>query len=123
VTLAEFIAEPLVFYKEGYYIREFLLEELKETGTRPNIVFETNLFSLVKSLVRNGTGISTFLRMVVAADTDLAAVSFEPPLHLDLLIAWKRHTYLSRANRAFVDFLLQESGKIRGENQGLGGRG
>ncbi|HBA90150.1 MAG TPA: LysR family transcriptional regulator [Geobacter sp.] len=109
VTLSEFVGEPLVFYKEGYYIREFFLEELKEAGTVPNIVFETNLFSLVKSLVRNGTGISIFLKMVVAADTDLAAVSFDPPLYLDLLIAWKRDLYLSLANRAFVDFLLQRS--------------
>jgi DNA-binding transcriptional LysR family regulator len=106
VTLAEFIREPLVFYKEGYYIREFFFDALKESGAAPNIVFETNLFSLVKSLVRNGTGISTFLRMVVAADDDLAAVSFDPPLYLDLLIAWKKHLYLSRANRAFVDFLM-----------------
>ena len=118
VTLAEFIGEPLVFYKEGYYIREFFLEALKETGSAPNIVFETNLFSLVKSLVRNGTGISIFLRMVVAADTDLAAVSFEPPLHLDLLIAWKRHAYLSLANRAFVEFLLQRASGDRGAEAG-----
>jgi DNA-binding transcriptional LysR family regulator len=109
VTLAEFIAEPLVFYKEGYYIREFFLEALKETGSTPNIVFETNLFSLVKSLVQNGTGISTFLKMVVADDADLAAVSFDPPLYLDLLIAWKKHIYLSRANRAFVEFLLERA--------------
>lgn len=109
VTLAEFIGEPLVFYKEGYYLREFFLEALKETGSTPQIVFETNLFSLVKSLVRNGTGISTFLKMVVAADPDLVAVSFDPPLYLDLLIAWKKHIYLSRANRAFVEFLLQRA--------------
>ena len=110
VTLAEFIGEPLVFYKEGYYIREFFLEVLKGAGAAPNIVFETNLFSLVKSLVRNGMGISIFLRMVVSADSDLAAVSFDPPLHLDLLVAWKKQAYLSRANRAFVDFLLQQIG-------------
>ncbi|GFO60657.1 LysR family transcriptional regulator [Geomonas silvestris] len=108
VTLAEFIREPLVFYKEGYYIREFFLDVLKGTGAAPSIVFETNLFSLVKSLVRNGTGISIFLRMVVSADQDLAAVSFDPPLHLDLLIAWKKQVYLSRANRAFADFLLKQ---------------
>jgi DNA-binding transcriptional LysR family regulator len=107
VSLAELIAQPLVFYKEGYYIREFFLEALKGTGAAPNIVFETNLFSLVKSLVRNGMGVSIFLRMVVASDPELAAVSFDPPLHLDLLIAWKKQVYLSRANRAFADFLLQ----------------
>ncbi|MBJ6800980.1 LysR family transcriptional regulator [Geomonas propionica] len=109
VTLAEFIGEPLVFYKEGYYIREFFLEALKGIGSAPRIIFETNLFSLVKSLVRNGTGISIFLKMVVTEDNDLAAVSFDPPLHLDLLIAWKKDTYLSLANRAFVDFLLEHA--------------
>lgn len=109
VTLDQLTGEPLVFYKEGYYIREFFLEALKGTGTAPDIVFETNLFSLVKSLVRNGTGISIFLKMVVAGDGDLAAVSFDPPLHLDLVIAWKKGTYLSLANRAFVDFLLQHT--------------
>ena len=121
VALAEFIGEPLVFYKEGYYIREFFLEALKETGAAPNIVFETNLFSLVKSLVRNGMGISIFLRMVVSADPDLAAISFDPPLYLDLLIAWKKQLYLSRANRAFVDFLLQQIGE-RGDAAGIAPR-
>jgi len=106
LTFAEFIGEPLVFYKEGYYIREYLQEALKEIGMTPNIVFETNLFSLIKSLVKNETGISTFLRMAVAGESNLAAVPFDPPLYLELLIAWKKHQYLSRANRAFVDFLL-----------------
>jgi DNA-binding transcriptional LysR family regulator len=109
VTFADFVSQPLVFYKEGYYLRELVLEVLKRSGAAPRIVFETNLFSLVKSLVREGMGISAFLRMVVAGDDDLAAVSFDPPLYLDLVIAWKRGAYLSRANRAFVDFLLERT--------------
>lgn len=109
VSFAEFTREPLVFYKEGYYIRELIFDVLKGTGATPNIVFETNLFSLVRSLVEQGLGISTFLRMVVTGDSGLTAVSFDPPLHLDLMIAWKKHGYLSRANRAFVDFLLEQT--------------
>ncbi len=115
VTLGEFMRQPLVFYKEGYYIRELIFDVTKESGIVPNIVFETNLFSLVKSLVRNGLGISTFLRMVVTNDDDLKAVSFDPPLYLDLLIAWKRQGYLSRANRAFVDFLLEQTKGYAGQ--------
>jgi DNA-binding transcriptional LysR family regulator len=111
VTFAEFARQPLVFYKEGYYLRELITDVLKDGGTTANIIFETNLFSLIKSLVRNGLGISTFLRMVVAGDDELTAVSFDPPLYLDLLIAWKKHGYLSRANRAFVDFLLEQTGE------------
>jgi Transcriptional regulator len=48
VTFAEFAGQPLVFYKEGYYQRELLLEKLRSCGVEPRIVFETNLFSLVK---------------------------------------------------------------------------
>ena len=109
ITFAEFACEPLVFYKEGYYIRELIFDVMKGSGAVANIVFETNLFSLVRSLVQNRLGISTFLRMVVTPDSGLVAVPFDPPIHLDLMIAWKRHGYLSRANRAFVDFLLEQT--------------
>lgn len=109
VPFTEFVREPLVFFKEGYYLRELFFEELREKGGTPNIVFETNLYSLIKPLVRDGLGITSFLRMVVASDSDLVAVSFDPPLHLDLMIAWKKHAYLSRPNRAFVEFLLERT--------------
>lgn len=115
VSLGEFASQPLVFYKEGYYLRELLGELLKDGGFEPDIVFETNLFTLVKSLVREGLGISAFLRMVVADDEDLAAIPFDPPVYLDLVIAWKRGGYLSRANRAFVDFLLEQTAGYRKE--------
>ncbi len=109
VTFAEFRGEPLIFYKEGYYLRELISGMRMETGEPLNIVFETNLFSLVRTLIRRGIGISASLRMVVSADSEVVAVPFDPPLHLDLKIAWKKNAYLSRANRAFVDFLLEQT--------------
>jgi DNA-binding transcriptional LysR family regulator len=111
LRLEEFLCEPLVLFKEGYYMRELMDELIRETDIEPRVVFETNLFSLVRSLVKEGLGISTFLRMVVSGDPELAAVSFDPPLHLDLHIAWKADGYLSRADRAFVDFLLARAGE------------
>lgn len=111
VSLEEFAGQPLIMFKEGYYQREMLFEEMKGSGMTPKVVFETNLYTMVKSLVKKGLGISTLLRMVVEDDAGLRAVSFEPPLHLDLMLAWKKGAYLSRANRAFVDFLMEQ---IRG---------
>jgi DNA-binding transcriptional LysR family regulator len=105
-----FLAEPLVLFKQGYYMRELIDDIMRSHERVPRVVFETNLFSLVRSLIREGVGISTLLRMVVADDPKLAAVPFAPPLHLDLHIAWKADTYLTRANRAFVDFLLEQAG-------------
>lgn len=111
IALAEFLREPLIFFKQGYYMRELMDELVGQSHLKPQVVFETNLFSLVRSLVKERLGISTFLRMVVSGDPDLRAVSFAPPLYLDLVIAWKANRYLSRANRAFIDFLLEKTGE------------
>ena len=110
IRMGEFLQEPLILFKGGYYMRELIDELVAESSVRPQVVFETNLFSLVRSLIKEGLGTSTFLRMVVSGDPDLRALSFDPSLHLDLHIAWKAEGYLSRANRAFVDFLLERAG-------------
>ncbi|MBJ6724054.1 LysR family transcriptional regulator [Geomesophilobacter sediminis] len=109
ITFREFAGEKLLFYKEGYYLREMVLDVLKDYGVKPKVAFESNLFSLNRSLVQKGMGVSIFLKMVVADDPELRIISFDPPLYLDLMIAWKRRGYLSRANRAFADFLLAQA--------------
>ncbi|GFE60060.1 LysR family transcriptional regulator [Geobacter sp. AOG2] len=121
VPLGEFARQPLIMFKEGYYQREMLFEEMQESGMTPQVVFETNLYTMVKSLVKKRLGISTLLRMVVEDDAELRAVSFDPPLHLDLMLAWKKGAYLSRANRAFADFLMEQVrsyGTAAGEENG-----
>jgi len=104
--LEELLSEPLILFKQGYYMRELTDKLQLGLSQKPQVVFETNLFSLVRSLVGEGVGVSTLLRMVVADDSSIAAVSFDPPLYLDLHIAWKEDGYLSRANRAFLNFLM-----------------
>ena len=107
VSMDEFLRQPLILFQEGYQMRELTDEAIRNSGREPRVVFETNLFSLARSVIKEGLGISTFLRMVLAEDAQLAAVSFDPPLYLDLHLAWKADGYLSRANRAFLDFLLE----------------
>lgn len=107
ICLGEFLSEPLILFKEGYYMRELMDSLFAAEGRTAQVVFETNLFSLVRSLIKQGMGVSTFLRMAVSGDEELSAVSFDPPLFLDLLVAWKADRQLSRANRAFIDFLRE----------------
>lgn len=106
IRLQELLSEPLILFKQGYYLRELIDDLQRDLPQKPHVVFETNLFSLVRSLVSEGVGVSTLLRMVVADESNVAAVSFDPPLYLDLHIAWKDAGYLSRANQAFLNFLL-----------------
>lgn len=111
ISLKEFAEEPLVLLKQGYYHRMLIDEASKMHETRLNVTFETNLIPLMKSLVRKGMGISAFLRMVLTEDPDLAAIPFDPPMDIRLVIAWKKDAYLSQANQAFLQFLIERSGE------------
>lgn len=111
ITPAELLQEPLIVYQQGYYMRELIDELIATTGLAAQIVFESNLFSMNRAVTKEGLGVSTFLRMAVSEDPELVTIPFDPPRHLDLVIAWKANRYLSRANRAFIDFLLEQSGE------------
>lgn len=113
---SDFLKEPLIVFKHGYYMREVISKLIKETTIQPNVIFETNTFSLIRPLIKERLGISTFLKMVVNADDDLSAISFDPPLHIELVIAWKKNRYLSRANKAFIDFLIENIAENQGRN-------
>lgn len=108
LSLEEFFRYDLAIFKEGYFLREFIDRMSREHGYQPKIAFETNLTPLTKSIVRQGFAITTFLRMVVEQDPTpgLIAIPFDTPPYLDLSLAWKRGGYLSRADQAFVDYVL-----------------
>ncbi|MGR2739007.1 LysR family transcriptional regulator [Billgrantia sp. Q4P2] len=105
VSAAEFFDEPLVLFQDGYFHREFIEALSRQTGLVANIAFQSNLIPLTKAIVRQGFGITTFLRRVVD-EPGLTAVSFESPAWLDLSLAWARDAYLSRAESAFVEYVI-----------------
>ncbi|HKJ94746.1 MAG TPA: LysR substrate-binding domain-containing protein [Gammaproteobacteria bacterium] len=110
ITASEFLDHDLVLFQRGYFHRAFVDRISEETGREPRIAFESNLIALNRSLVERGFGITTFLRLVVQSEPGrLVALSFDPPVHLALSLAWKRGGYLSHAQRALVDFVLEHS--------------
>lgn len=109
VSLNDFFNEELVMFRAGYFHRKIIDRLAQEAGVTPIIGFETNLLPLIKSIIKQGFGISTLLTMVVKEDPELVDLPFEQPLWLDLCIAWRKQGYLSRANQAFVEFVLEQS--------------
>lgn len=105
VTPEAFFAEALVLFQDGYFHREFVEALSRRTGLAADVAFQSNLIPLTKAIVRQGFGITTFLRRVVD-EPDLAAVAFDPPAWLDLSLAWGQGAYLSRAEQAFVDYVM-----------------
>ncbi|WP_429886535.1 LysR family transcriptional regulator [Geoalkalibacter halelectricus] len=106
--LRTLLNQPLVHFKEGYHLREIIDDLARKEGITPLVMAESNLFSLIRSLVREELGLAFFLKMALTRDAEVAAVSCDPPLYLDLAIAWKKNARLSPANRAFLNFVIEE---------------
>lgn len=109
ISLAQFCAEPLVLFHEGYFLREAVSQYSKQQHIGLDIRMETNLIELQKKLVKNDIGITTCLSMILQDDPELVAVPFKPAIVLKLGLAWKKNHYLSRASKVFIDFLKQGS--------------
>lgn len=105
ISPERFFQEELVMFKEGFFHRRIVDKLAAKVGITPNIGFETNLIPLIKSITQQGFGISTMLAMVIEEDEQLLTRSFDPPIWLDLNIAWRKGSYLSKANQAFLDFV------------------
>ena len=107
ISHEEFLRQELVLFKEDYFHREFINRISHRLGQSLDIVVETNLVPLIISTVAQGSGITTFLRMVADATPGLVAVPFNDPVYLELCIAWKKDAFLAKADQAFIEFLLQ----------------
>lgn len=108
ITLAQFCSQPLVLFREGYFLREAVSSYCLQHKLKADIRFETNLIELLKSLVRKEIGISTCLPSILAEDSELVSVPFNPSIPLHLGIGWKSSHYLSQASQALVSFLQEQ---------------
>jgi DNA-binding transcriptional LysR family regulator len=107
ISIEQFFEHELVMFKPGYFHREWMLSQAEALGLNANIGFETNLINLIKQIVSQGFAITSVLEMVISEKDDILAKPFEPPVFLDLHIAWKKHKPISVADRAFVDFIME----------------
>jgi len=115
ITLDTFCREPLTMFREGYFLREAVSKFSKQHHIKLDIRFETNLIELLKSMVSSGVGISTVLSGIIRPEDNLKAIPFDPKIPLHIGLGWKRNHYLSKASRAFVDFMQENLGhKLEG---------
>jgi DNA-binding transcriptional LysR family regulator len=109
VNITELKDQRLILYREGYFLREVVNRLFREHGLEPKIDFEVNLMQLMKTLVLSGLGVSFCLHSVLKEEKELVGIPFNPKLKLNFGIAWKQDSYLSKANRAFADFMISKT--------------
>ncbi len=107
VNIEAFLKEELAIFKEGYFHRRIIDQMAEKSGISPNIGIETNLIHLMKSFVRNGFGVTSFLDIVLEDEEELVGVPFLTPFRLSIHLAWRKQGYLSVANQCFRDFIIE----------------
>jgi len=107
VSFTTFSRERLVIYREGYFLRNIIDNLFYRHESVPNIVFETNLIQLTKTLLRENLGVGVCLRCIADTDEELNAIPFRPAIPLHFGLAWRANSHLSKANKRFADFILR----------------
>ncbi|WP_017222665.1 LysR family transcriptional regulator [Moritella dasanensis] len=111
VTYADFFTHELVMFKAGYFHREVIDGLCRANNMTANYSFETNLITMILNIVKNEFAITALLELVTDQETDVMGIPFDPPIYLDLALAWRKDGYLSLANRRFVEFTLAQVNK------------
>ena len=75
-------------------------------------MLQSNSVGLIRRAAADGLGAATLLRSLAAGPPPLVAISFEPKEILRFSLCWRDENYLSKANRALVDFAVK-LGKLK----------
>lgn len=104
LTFDDIATADLIMLKEGSFLRQTILEEMKLADVTPNIVLESNQIITIKGLISRGVGISFLLDIVLEDSPGIKAIPLANPIFVDVGLAWKKDRYISIAAQAFIDF-------------------
>ena len=108
IEYRDFLEHELVLFQKGYYLHTLIDDISRREQCRPNVAFTSNLLPLIKSVIRKGYAISPMWKVAIQEDDQIVTRPFAEPFYLDLCLAWRQDSYLSRANQVFRDFVLQQ---------------
>ncbi len=107
ITFNDIKNEPVILLKEGFYIREKILESFNECNIQPNIILSSNHLETIKGLIANGVGISFLLKEIVENNEKIAKVPLSTGIPIKIALVWKKDHYLSNVSKAFIDLLRE----------------
>lgn len=107
IGFREFFEHELVMFKPGYFHRDFIDSVCEENGLEMKFSVETNLLPMILNIVKHEFAITALLKLITEHEKEVVAVSFQPPVMLDLALAWRKNGYLSKADRTFIEFIKQ----------------
>jgi DNA-binding transcriptional LysR family regulator len=108
ISYQDFLSHELVLFRKGYYHHTLIERVSREVNIKPKVAFTSNLLPLIKSVIRQGYAISPMWKVAIQEDDSITTRPFSQSFSVDLSLAWRHDSYLSRANQVFRDFVLEQ---------------
>jgi DNA-binding transcriptional LysR family regulator len=101
--------EKFILFKSNFFQRHLILDRCQQAGIEPNIVFNSSQIETVKSLVTHGVGISFLMEMALAGLNGIVGITLDPPLYVNIGLAWKKGRQLSASAKAFINLVSAQT--------------
>ena len=111
ISHQDFLSHEFVLFRKVYYHHTLIERISREVNIKPKVAFTSSLLPLIKSVIRQGYAISPMWKVAIQEDDSIVTRPFSQPFSVDLSLAWRHDSYLSRANQVFRDFVLEQVAK------------
>ncbi|TGE32890.1 LysR family transcriptional regulator [Desulfosporosinus sp. Sb-LF] len=107
IELASLSNESFVLYSNDFSLHDEIINQCRNVGFSPNVIFETSQLELMTQMVAANLGIA-FLPSAVCKELDsnriVSVPLMEPQIIHNMSIVWKRGRSMSHAARLWLQF-------------------
>lgn len=108
ISIEQLEGAPLVAFQDSFFLQESIVRRFEEAGIQPNVLHTTGQVSTVQSLIRSGTATGFLLRPMAATMPELSIVPLDPPVVVQVSLAWNGNEAPFRDMRKFIALCRQE---------------
>ncbi|MBQ6937900.1 MAG: LysR family transcriptional regulator [Clostridia bacterium] len=96
---------PLILFKEGFFNTEEVKKWFAASNIKPNILLQTEQLSTLQSIVSNNVAAGFMLATSAQKKKGFAVIKTNPPMKVNVSLAWKENSYFSGCMKSFKTFM------------------
>ncbi|MBS6954358.1 MAG: LysR family transcriptional regulator [Enterocloster asparagiformis] len=108
ITFEEACGQPLVAFKEGFYVNERIRQRMEECGVKPELRMRTEQLHTVKNLVVHGGCGAFLLKEAVLSDPLIRPIPMDPPMTARIGVITRKGRPMYSDSRKMLSFIKEE---------------
>ena len=107
IDLAELRDENFIMRKPGSLQRDIIIQQCRQHGFSPTIIFSSSQIQTIRTLVAKHVGVAFLMEMTIRGEQMIQPIPLKDPVSLNIGVVWKKGKYISKAAHAFIDFVCK----------------